>query len=70
MISPAAARCTPKMVIKVVVLPAPLAPMRQEIPPARTAGNALEGMDVAVIGVDVLEFQYGFSVSVMAAPSG
>ena len=46
------------MVRKVVVLPAPLAPIRVTISPGSTReGDALQRLDVAIVGVDVVDLQ-------------
>ena len=48
----------PEMVLSVVVLPAPLPPMRVTISPSSTVQrDALEGLDLAVVDVDVVELK-------------
>ena len=57
----------PEMVFRVVDLPAPLAPIRVTISPSFTSkGDALDGVDAAVVDVDVVDFQHG---SMLTPPS-
>ena len=57
------------MVLSVVDLPAPFAPMRVTISPSSTVDrDALEGVDVAVVGVDVAELEEGHRQPAPAAP--
>ena len=49
---------TPEIVLRVVVLPAPFAPMRVTISPSSTCErHAPEGLDLAVVDVDVARAQ-------------
>ena len=61
----------PLIVLRVVVLPAPLAPMSVTISPSADGQrDALEGVDVAVVGVDVVEDEHRRLADVGAGAGG
>ena len=68
-ISPAPGRCSPDSVRSVVVLPAPLLPMRvDDLPGVDVEADALDRLDLAVGDVEVADLEQGRPSAPAGAP--